>query len=87
MSNEFESLVRPFQNNDVTPSQTYYKPGQAGVPNVVLRIGRGGGGGKTLGGSFQNTVSCYCTRAETEKEALQRNYNMNHVFPNTGRSS
>jgi hypothetical protein len=67
MSGEFESIVRPFQNNNVTPSQTYYKPGQIGVPNVVLRIGRGGGGGKSLSGSYQITITSYCTQYESEK--------------------
>ena len=66
MSREFETLVRPFQTNDVTPAQTYYVPGQVGVPNVILRIGRGGSG-KVLTGSGSYSASFYCDGSETEK--------------------
>ena len=59
MSTEFEALVRPFQSNEVTPSQTYYMPGQIGVPNVILRLGRGGSG-KILTGSYSYTQTFYC---------------------------
>ena len=69
MSNEFESLVRPFQSNDVTPAQVYYQPGEIGVPNVVLRLGHGGGSGKTLQGSYQQTATFYVVKYETERVA------------------
>ena len=68
MSTELESIIRPFQTGDVTPAQTYYKPGQIGVPNVILRIGRGGGGGKTLSGSFSQSASFYCVKYENEAD-------------------
>ena len=66
MSTELESIVRPFQTGNITPAQTYYKPGQIGVPNVILRIGRGGGGGKTLSGSASANASYYCVKYENE---------------------
>jgi hypothetical protein len=70
MSNELESIIRPFQSNDITPPQTYFMPGEIGVPNIVLRIGRGGGGGgKTLQGSYQQTATFYMTKYETERVA------------------
>lgn len=67
MSGEFESLVRPFQTGEITPAQTYYAPGQIGVPNVILRIGRGGSG-KTMTGSYSYQQSQYCTKYETERK-------------------
>ena len=66
MSQDIESIVRPFQTNQVTPAQTYYAPGQVGVPNVILRLGRGGSG-KVLTGSYSFTTTKYCDGAETEK--------------------
>ena len=67
MSTEFESLVRPFQTNEVTPSRTYFMPGEIGVPNVILRLGRGGGG-KTLTGSFNYTQTFYCEQFHVQAE-------------------
>jgi hypothetical protein len=66
MSQEFETLVRPFQTNDVTPAQTYYVPGQIGVPNVILRLGRGGSG-KVLTGNYSYSATFYCVKHEVEK--------------------
>ena len=68
MSTELESIIRPFQTGNVTPAQTYYLPGQIGVPNVILRIGRGGGGGKTLSGSFSQSASFYVKKYEVESQ-------------------
>jgi hypothetical protein len=68
VSTELESIIRPFQSGNVTPAQTYYLPGQIGVPNVILRIGRGGGGGKTLSGSFSQTATFYCVKYENESD-------------------
>jgi hypothetical protein len=65
---EFESLVRPFQTNDITPAQTYYEAGQIGVPNVILRLGRSGSG-KTLTGSYNQNATFYMTKYETERKA------------------
>lgn len=62
---EFESLVRPFQSGEVTPAQTYYTPGQVGVPNVILRIGRSGSG-KVMTGSDSLNESNYISKYETE---------------------
>jgi hypothetical protein len=70
MSTGFESLIRPFQNNDVTPAQTYYNYGQIGVPNIILRFGRGGGGGKTINTSLSLTVTYYCKAYEIETKSL-----------------
>jgi hypothetical protein len=66
VSNDLESIVRPFQTNQITPAQTYYAPGQVGVPNVILRLGRGGSG-KMLTGSFSYTASIYVDGSDTEK--------------------
>ena len=66
MSQDLESIVRPFQTNDVTPAQTYYEPGQIGVPNVILRIGRGGSG-KVMTGSYSANESNYMTKYENQK--------------------
>ena len=63
---EFESIVRPFQNDSKTPSQTYYKPGQIGVPNLVLQLGRSGSG-KMMSGSYNQTITSYCVKHEVEK--------------------
>ena len=71
MSAELESLIRPFQSNDVSPAQTYYTPGQIGVPNIILRIGRSGGGGKTLNGSNSASASYYCKKYESERGPFQ----------------
>jgi hypothetical protein len=70
MSQDLESIVRPFQTKEVTPAQTYYAPGQAGVPNVILRIGRGGSG-KVLTGSYSYSASFYCDGSETEKATAE----------------
>lgn len=72
MSNDFESIVRPFQTNQITPAQTYYLPGQIGVPNVVLRLGRGGSG-KVLTGSYSFTETKYCVKHEVEKNFQGQN--------------
>ena len=72
MSNDFESIVRPFQAGQVTPAQTYYLPGQIGVPNVVLRLGRGGSG-KVLTGSYSYTATFYCVKWEQEKNYQGQN--------------
>jgi len=66
VSNDFESIVRPFQTNQVTPAQTVYLPGQVGTPTVILRIGRGGSG-KTLTGSYSYSQTFYCVKHEVEK--------------------
>ena len=68
MSTELESIIRPFQTGAVTPAQTYYQPGQIGVPNVILRIGRSGGGGKILTGSFSQSATFYCVKYENESK-------------------
>ena len=66
MSVEFESLVRPFQTNDVTPAQTYFVPGQIGVPNLRLNSGRSGQG-KTFHSSISIKTTYYCHQYENEK--------------------
>jgi len=66
MSTEFESLVRPFQNNSVTPAQTYYTPAQIGVLPLVLNIGRGASG-KVMNGSYSYSATFYVHKYENEK--------------------
>ena len=67
MSNELESIIRPFQTNDITPSQTYYVPGQIGVAPIYLRIGRGGSG-KVLTGNYSYDETFYIEAYETERK-------------------
>jgi hypothetical protein len=67
MADDFESLVRPFQSGDTSPSQTYYAPGDPASPLIYLRIGRNGGGGKLLTGSVSYTLSIYMKKWEVEK--------------------
>jgi hypothetical protein len=67
VSGELESLVRPFQTGEITPAQTYYQPGQIGVPNVILRIGRSASG-KVLQGNYNFTETHYMTKYETERK-------------------
>jgi hypothetical protein len=69
---ELENIVRPFQTNEVTPAQTYYLPGQIGLPNVTLRLGRGGSG-KVLTGSYSYTQTFYCVKHEVEKNFQGQN--------------
>lgn len=68
MSTELESLVRPFQTNEITPSQTYYNFGDIGVQNVVLQLGRGGSG-KTMTGSYSYSASFYVEQNHVQIES------------------
>lgn len=68
MSQVLETIVRPAQSEVALP-QSYYLPGAVGVPNVVLKLGRGGGSIKTLNGSVSFSESGYCERYENEKGA------------------
>lgn len=65
MSN-LEQIIRPFQDGRVSPPQQYFQAGQVGVPPVVLRFGRGGGG-KTLNGSISYSQTYYMTQYTNEK--------------------
>ena len=65
---DLEAVVRPSQSQDYAPARTYYQPGQIGVPNVILRFGRGSGQGKTLQGSFSSQTSSYMTQYVNEKK-------------------
>lgn len=65
MSN-LENIVRPFQDGRVSIPKQYFQRGQVGVPPVILRFGRGGGG-KTLNGSISFSQSNYCTAYINEK--------------------
>lgn len=67
MSNELESIVRPSQALDYAPAKTVFNPGQVGVPNTRLQIGRGGSG-KMLAGSFSATTSYYMTQYVNEQK-------------------
>lgn len=68
MSNDLEIIVRPSQTLDYTPAKAYYAPGQVGVPNTVLRIGRRGGSVKSLNGSISATATYYMSNYASEKE-------------------
>jgi hypothetical protein len=67
MSTEFESLVRPFQSANITPAPTVYTPGQIGVPNVKMQLGRSGSG-NAMTGSYSVSETYYMTKYETERK-------------------
>jgi hypothetical protein len=67
MSSELESIVRPSQLLDYAPAKTSYSPGQVGVANTRLQIGRGGSG-KVLNGSYSATTSYYMTQYVNEQK-------------------
>lgn len=64
---DLESIIRPFQNNQITPSQTYFEAGETAQPNLTLAIGKGGSG-KVMTGSNTATASHYMTQYETERK-------------------
>jgi hypothetical protein len=61
-----ETIIRPFQTNDVSPPRQYFNAGQVGVPNVRLQFGRSGQG-KTFTGSYASRQSNYMTQYDNEK--------------------
>lgn len=63
---DFESIVRPFQSGDVSPPRRYINGTSAGVPNVLLQIGRTGAG-RTFNGSYSLRATYFMTRYENEK--------------------
>lgn len=67
MSNDLEAIVRPSETTDYAPGKVYHTPGQIGVPNTVLQIGRGGKG-KTFSGSGSYNATFYMTQYVNEKE-------------------
>lgn len=69
MSNEIEAIVRPSQTQDYAPARVFYNPGQIGVPNTHLQIGRSGSG-KVLNGSYSARATHYMTQYANEKESV-----------------
>lgn len=67
MSSDLEIIVRPSQARDYTPGRVFYTPGQAGVPNTHLTIGKSGQG-KMFNASFSVNVSYYVEQAVNEKD-------------------
>lgn len=67
MSNDLETIVRPSETLDYAPARVYYSPGQVGVPNKILQIGRGGGG-KVLNGSYSANQTFYMKQYVNEKK-------------------
>jgi len=63
---DLEQIVRPAQTLDYSPAKTSFNPGQVGVPNTRLQIGRGGSG-KVLQGSYNATASYYMTEYNNEQ--------------------
>ncbi len=58
-SSSLERIVRPFQTNVITPPQRVLTDYQAEPEDVItLEFGRNGSG-KTLQGSYSNTVTLY----------------------------
>lgn len=64
MSTPLEGIIRPFTDQDVTPSP-YTKPGQGSKPQIRLQIGYVGQV-KTLGFSMSSTVTYKMGQAHTE---------------------
>ena len=61
-----ESIVRPFQTPDVAPARPFFTAGKAAPPNVILQLGRSGGG-RTFNGSESYSASFYMTQYVNEK--------------------
>lgn len=61
-----EDVIRPFQDGSASVPKQYFEQGQVGVPPLILRFGRGGGG-KVLNGSVNINVTSYCTAYTNEK--------------------
>jgi len=68
VSNDLEQIVRPSETLDYAPAKVYFQPGQIGVPNTKLQIGRNSGSGKTFSGSGNASASYYMTQYVNEKE-------------------
>ena len=60
-----ESLVRPFQSNEVTPPRRVVPAGARSRTRVILKIG-GTGGAKTMNGSYSFTMTRYMDSAVVE---------------------
>ena len=67
MSSDLEVIVRPSQTLDYAPAKVFYNPGQVGVSNTILKIGRGGSG-KVLSGSYSYSATFYCKQYVNEKK-------------------
>lgn len=67
MSNDLETIVRAPQALDYTPGRVFYMPGQAGVPNTHLMIGKSGQG-KMFNASLSSNTSFYVEQAVNEKD-------------------
>ncbi len=67
MSNDLEVIVSPSQALDYAPAKPYYNPGLIGIPNTILRIGRGGSG-KILNGSYSYSATFYMKQYINEKK-------------------
>lgn len=64
MATPLEGIIRPFQDQDVTPTP-YTKPGQGSVPQIRLQIGYVGQV-KTLSFSMSATTTFKMGQAHTE---------------------
>lgn len=67
MSSDLEIITRAPQAVDYAPAKVFYNPGQIGVPNTHLMIGRGGSG-KSFGTSYSANESFYVTAYNNEKK-------------------
>jgi hypothetical protein len=63
-----ETIIRPFQTNDVAPARPYFNAGQVGVPNVIMQFGRSGQG-KTFSGSYSARQTIYMTEYNVEHKS------------------
>jgi hypothetical protein len=68
MSQSVATIVRPAQAPRVSPAQAYVAPGQRSRPPVVLNWGRNGSG-KTMSGSYSQTITFYMDQQVVEKSS------------------
>ncbi|MBR1150073.1 hypothetical protein [Bradyrhizobium sp. JYMT SZCCT0428] len=62
----FENIVRPFQSVDVSYPRRIVKVDSTPPENVVLKVGDGGGGIKTLQFSYSYSMTGYMNKVQKE---------------------
>ena len=70
MSGNFDGVIRPFQLPDFAPPQTAQAQQYIPNRNIVLSVGAQGSC-KTLGGSFNLTITYYMIRRPKEEQQQQ----------------
>jgi hypothetical protein len=78
----FENVFRPFQTVRNTPPQKVFSQGEQDQPLVTLAVGKGGGGGTQLSGSFSSTTTVYQSKHAVERSLQQSSLGIgNPGFP------